>query len=113
MLPSAAEIADDNSYSSEGTLESEVESGSLNTTNSEEEFQNQADFETEITFKPLDEISQSLTGSGQSFVDQHDQVDPGEPLSFSARVEQVRCTGSNSLRSNSSSASSHSFAFPM
>ncbi|KAH9722345.1 hypothetical protein KPL70_006703 [Citrus sinensis] len=113
MLPSAAEIADDNSYSSEATSESEVESGSLNTTNSEEEFQNQADSETKITFKPLDEISQSLTGSGQSFVDQHDQVDPGEPLSFSARVEQVPCTGSNSLRSSSSSASLHSFAFPM
>ncbi|GAY31786.1 hypothetical protein CUMW_280610 [Citrus unshiu] len=109
----SAEIADDNSYSSEATSESEVESGSLNTTNSEEEFQNQADSETEITFKPLDEISQSLTGSGQSVVDQHDQVDPGEPLSFSACVEQVPCTGSNSLRSSSSSASLHSFAFPI
>lgn len=113
MVPSAAEKADDNSYSSEATSESEVESGSMNTINSEEEFQQQADFETEITSKPLDEISPSLTGPGQSFVDQHDQVDQGESLSFSTRVEQVPCTGSNSLWSNSSSASSHSFAFPI
>lgn len=113
MVPSAAEKADDNSYSSEATSESEVESGSMNTINSEEEYQQQADFETEITSKPLDEISPSLTGPGQSFVDQHNQVDQGEPLSFSTCVEQVPRTGSNSLWSNSSSASSHSFAFPM
>ncbi|KAK8680437.1 hypothetical protein V6N13_109381 [Hibiscus sabdariffa] len=123
MEPSVTKTTDD-IHLSEASSDAEAESGrtihisdsSLNTMSSLEEFIQgsgcQQPQKTEGLSKTEDRMPRSLTGSGQSIVNEISHGDccsfPPSPLSGA-----IPCSGSVSLRSSSSTASSHSFAFPI
>ena len=127
MEPSASESIDDNSHLSEVSSNSEAESrstvhlsdSSSTTMSSLEEFlegpECQQPHKTESLSRTEDRMSRSLTGPSQSFVNELAYGDCGSfavnPLSGYSGT--IPCSGSISLRSTSSTASSHSFAFPM
>ena len=123
MEPSAAESNDENSHLSD-VSSSETESGStshfsdssLTTMCSLKEFlegpECQQTHKTESLSRTEDRISSSLTGPSQSFVNQLGRGDGGS-FAVSPLSGPIPCSGSISLRSTSSTASNHSFAFPM
>ncbi|XWS60398.1 hypothetical protein CRYUN_Cryun07bG0033200 [Craigia yunnanensis] len=130
MEPSATESIDDNSHLSEVSSNSEAESGrtvhlfdsSLTTMSSLEEFLESSECQhphkTESLSRTEHRMSRSLTGPSQSFVNElaygdcgPSQVSPlSAPITYSGPMP---CSGSISLRSTSSIASSNSFVFPM
>ncbi|KAL4323541.1 hypothetical protein GQ457_11G027450 [Hibiscus cannabinus] len=123
MEPSVTKTTDD-IHLSEVSSDAEAESGSsihlsdssLNTMSSLEEFIQgsgcQQTHKTKGFSRTEDRIPKSLTGSGQSVVNEISHGDcgsfPPSPLSGT-----MPCSGSVSVRSSSSTASSHSFAFPI
>ncbi|XWS37240.1 hypothetical protein CRYUN_Cryun19dG0026400 [Craigia yunnanensis] len=123
MEPSAAEPIDENSHLS-GVSSSEAESGStiyfsdssLTTMCSLKEFlegpECQQTHKTESFSWTKDRISRSLTGPSQSFVNQLGHGYCGS-FAVSPLSGPIPCSGSISLRSTSSTASNHSFAFPV
>ncbi|XWS51266.1 hypothetical protein CRYUN_Cryun12cG0162000 [Craigia yunnanensis] len=123
MEPYAAETTDENSHLSEVSSHSEGESGStihfsessLTTMCSLKEFlegpECQQTHKTESLSRTKDKISRSLTGPSQSFVNQLGHRDCGS-FAVSHLSGPIPCSGSISLRSTSSTASNHSFAFP-
>ncbi|XVF08888.1 hypothetical protein REPUB_Repub07fG0043000 [Reevesia pubescens] len=122
MEPSATEPIDDNGLLSEVYSNSELESGStihlsdssLTTMSSLEEFlqgpECQQPHKTESLSRTEDRMSGSLTGPSQSFVNQLAHEDSGS-FAVSPLSGPIPCSGSISLRSTSSTASS--FAFPI
>ncbi|XVF49901.1 hypothetical protein PTKIN_Ptkin04bG0053200 [Pterospermum kingtungense] len=126
MERSAIELFDENSHLSEVSSNSEAESGSTihfsessSTTMSslEESLEGpecQQPQKTEIASLSRTEyrMSRSLTGPSQSFVSGLDYGDC-DPFAVFPLSGPVPCSGAISLRSASSSASSHSFAFPI
>ncbi|GMI76768.1 hypothetical protein HRI_001346100 [Hibiscus trionum] len=114
----------DDIHLSEVSSNGEAESGStihlsdssLNTMSRLEELLQgsgcQQPHKTEGLSRTEDRMSRSLTGSGQSNINEisHGDCDPFAPSPLSGPIP---CSGSVSLRSSSSTASSHSFAFPI
>ncbi|XP_022755674.1 uncharacterized protein LOC111303575 [Durio zibethinus] len=122
--PSAAESIGDNSHLREVSSHSEAESGStlhfsdssLTTMCSLKEFlegpECQQTHKTENLSRTKDRISQSLTVSSQSFINQLGQGDCGS-FAVNPLSSPIPCSGSISLQSTSSTASNHSFALPI
>ncbi|GLT44097.1 hypothetical protein SLA2020_180130 [Shorea laevis] len=62
---------------------------------------------------PEDTVFKSLTGSAQSFLDHQLAQEESSSFAVGSLFHPIPCSGSVSLRSNSSTASSQSFAFPI
>ncbi|XVE54653.1 hypothetical protein DITRI_Ditri03aG0099400 [Diplodiscus trichospermus] len=124
MEPSLAEPIDENGHLSEVSSCHEADSGSaihisdssLTTMVSLQEFSEGPECQQTHKTKRLsgtkDRISRSLTGPSQSFVNQLGHGDCGS-FAISHLSGPIPSSGSISLRSTSSTASNHSFAFPI
>ncbi|XP_039064520.1 uncharacterized protein LOC120209643 [Hibiscus syriacus] len=116
MEPSVTKTTEDRGVEAESGSTIHLSDPSLNTMSSLEEFMQgsgcQQPHKTEGLSRTEDRMSRSLTGSGQSIVNEiaHDDCCP---FTTSPLSGQIPCSSSDSLRSSSSTTSSHSFAFPI
>ncbi|XP_039034429.1 uncharacterized protein LOC120170539 [Hibiscus syriacus] len=115
MEPSVTKTTDDRGVEAESRNTFHLSDPSLNPTSSLEEFMQgsrcQQPHKTEGLSRTEDRMSRSLTNSGQSIANEITHGDC-DPFAKSPLSGPIPCSGSVSLRSSSSTTSSHSFAFP-